>query len=121
MNRLASASLLVALAAATASAAEPLRYSVDLADRTGHTFAVTLDVDSLPRTATLFQFASTAPGTYQVMDIGRFVTRFEVFDRAGAAIPSERVSTNQWRLADPRRVRRIRYIIEATRDTTVDR
>jgi predicted metalloprotease with PDZ domain len=114
------AALLLLLAAP--AAAQPLRYTVDLADRVGHTFGVTLDVDSLPSAATaggIFQFAATAPGTYQVMNVGRFVRRFEALDAAGRPIAAERVSTNQWRVADPRRVRRIRYTIKATRDTTV--
>ena len=105
--------------ASVAPAATPLRYSVDLGDRTGHRFAVTLDVDSLPKSATVFNFASTAPGTYEVMDIGRFVAGFEAVDKKGSVISTERVSTNQWRIADPAAVRRIRYTVMATRDTTV--
>src|SRR4029078_12832964 len=34
-------------------------------------------------------------------------------------VATERISTNQWRIADPRNVRRIRYSIVATRDTVV--
>jgi len=108
-----------ALAATRAGAAEPLRYSVDLGDRASHVFAVALDVDSLSAKNDVFQFASTAPGTYQVMDIGRFVRSFEALDERGQPVATERISTNQWRIADPRNVRRIRYSIVATRDTAV--
>lgn len=99
--------------------AQPLRYTVDLSDHATHTFAVTLAVDSLPARSTIYQFAATAPGTYQVMDVGRFVRSFEALDRAGKPIAVEHVTTNQWRIADPRRVRTIRYRIAATRDTAV--
>jgi predicted metalloprotease with PDZ domain len=114
-----SAAVLIALAASRADAAEPLRYSVDLGDRTGHVFAVTLDVDSLSPKNDVFQFASTAPGTYQVMDIGRYVRSFEALDRKGQPIATDHISTNQWRIAEPRRVRTIRYSVVATRDTVV--
>ena len=110
---------LAALAATTARAAEPLRYSVDLSDHARHLFAVTLDVDSLSAKNNVFQFASTAPGTYQVMDIGRFVRSFEALDARGQAVATEQISTNQWRITEPRNVRRIRYSIVATRDTVV--
>jgi len=61
------------------------------------------------------------PGTYQVMDIGRFVRSFEAFDAAGGTVPVERVSVNQWKLGDAPRVRTIRYSIAETWDTKVDR
>ena len=68
----------------------------------------------------IYQFAATAPGTYQVMDIGRYVRRFEALDAAGRAVPVERVSVNQWKLSDPARVRTLRYAISETWDTPVD-
>lgn len=117
MTRLVALAFLPALA--VAQRPEPLRYTVDLADTANHVFAVTLQVDSLPKASTIFQFAATAPGTYQVMDIGRFVRGFEVLDRQGQRIASERVSTNQWQIAEPSRVRTIKYGVIGTRDTTV--
>lgn len=105
--------------AALAQRPEPLRYTVNLADTVNHVFAVTLQVDSLPNASGIFQFAATAPGTYQVMDVGRFVRAFEAVDRLGKPIATERISTNQWKIAEPSRVRTIRYGVIGTRDTTV--
>ncbi len=99
--------------------AQPLRYTLDLNDRAAHEFHVTLLVDSLPAGSDLFQFAATAPGTYQVMDIGRFVRRFQAFDAEGTEIATRQVTTNQWRFADPGRVRQIRYAIAQTNGTHV--
>src|SRR5215218_9733915 len=58
------------LLAAASLRAQELRYTVDLRERGGHTISVSLRVDSLPAGDSLFQFAATAPGTYQTMDIG---------------------------------------------------
>jgi predicted metalloprotease with PDZ domain len=99
---------------------EPLAYTVDLTDRTDDTFKVRLRVDDLAAANAVYQFASTAPGTYQVMDIGRFVRSFEAVDSSGAVIPSERVSTNQWRISRPEDVVEIRYELAETWDTPVD-
>jgi len=63
------------LAGAAAAKPPPVRYPVDLNDRADSVFKITLRVDSLPAASGVFQFASTAPGTYQVMDIGRYVRR----------------------------------------------
>ncbi|HUF09397.1 MAG TPA: hypothetical protein VMO47_08765, partial [Rhodothermales bacterium] len=101
------------------STATPLRYVVDLNDRSGDTFKVTLYVDDLGPENAVYQFASTAPGTYQIMNIGRFVRSFVALDPAGGEIPSEQVTTNQWRISDPERVAEIRYSLAETWDTPV--
>lgn len=111
--------MLLAASLAVAPAPASLRYTVDLNQRADSTFKVTLRVDSLPAASGVFQFASTAPGTYQVMDIGRFVRRFQAFDAAGREIPAAQLNVNQWRIAAPGRVRTIRYDIRETFDTPV--
>lgn len=97
-----------------------LTYSINLNDRADDLFKVTLAVDRLRPENAVYQFASTAPGTYQVMDIGRLVQSFEAFDRHGKSVPVERVSVNQWRLADAPRVRTIRYTVAETWDSKLD-
>jgi predicted metalloprotease with PDZ domain len=109
-------------ASSPASARAPsLTYAIDLNDRADDLFKVTLTVEGLTRENAVYQFASTAPGTYQVMDIGRFVRSFEARDARGRVVPSSQVSVNQWRLSDPARVRTIRYAIAETWDTKVER
>jgi predicted metalloprotease with PDZ domain len=107
------------LLAAASLRAQELRYTVDLRERGGHSIGVTLRVDSLPAGDTLFQFAATAPGTYQTMDVGRFVHGFTALDRRGRTVASRRVSTHQWRIAEPRRVRTIRYRVHDSWHTAI--
>ena len=101
-------------------ASTPLDYIVDLTDREGDTFKVTLRVDDLGPANAVYQFASTAPGTYQVMDIGRYVRNFEARNASGGIVASEQISTNQWQIADPEAVAEIRYEIAETWDTPVE-
>jgi len=108
------------LLAAASLRAQELRYTVDVRARGSHTIGVALRVDSLPAGDTLFQFAATAPGTYQTMDIGRFVQGFTALDRRGRTVVSTRVSTNQWRIAEPRRVREIRYRVHDSWHTPIE-
>jgi len=108
------AAVFVTLALPASLAAQQIQYTVDLNDRADSAFKVSLRVNGLRPANDIYQFAATAPGTYQVMDIGRFVRRFEAFDARGQVVPTERVGTNQWRISDPRRVREIRYSIAET-------
>ncbi|MBX0335468.1 hypothetical protein K3G39_19715 [Pontibacter sp. HSC-14F20] len=81
---------------------------------------VTLDVEGLKAEHNIYQFAATAPGTYQTMDIGRFVQNFKAFDKKGRGLEVKQVSTNQWQLSKPAKVRRITYQIADTWDTPVE-
>lgn len=118
---LVTVSVLATLTGGATAQQPPLGYAIDLNDRADDSFKVTAWVGGLTEANALYQFAATAPGTYQVMDIGRFVRSFQAFDAAGQAVPVERVSVNQWRLSDPPRVRTLRYSVAETWDTPVDR
>jgi len=107
------------LGSASAVAQTSLTYTVDLTHRGDDRFHVTLAVEGLTEANAIYQFAATAPGTYQVMDVGRFVRDFRAFDGSGNALATEHVSTNQWKLQDPARVREIRYQVSETWDTPV--
>jgi predicted metalloprotease with PDZ domain len=98
----------------------PLSYTINVNDRADDLFKVTLSVKGLTEANAVYQFASTAPGTYQVMNIGRFVKTFEAFDRRGRAVPVEQVSVNQWKLSNAPAVRTIKYAIAETWDTKLD-
>jgi predicted metalloprotease with PDZ domain len=97
-----------------------LSYELDLNDRADDQFHVRMVVSGLGPDNAILQFASTAPGTYQVMDIGRYVSELHAFGLDGTELEVEQVSTNQWRLQDPAAVSEIRYSIAETWDTPVD-
>lgn len=97
-----------------------LRYSVNLNDCEDDRFKVTLEVDKLTEENNVYQFASTAPGTYQTMNLGRFVTDFKAFDKKGKEIDTKNISVNQWEISDPKKVKKISYEIAETWDTPVE-
>jgi predicted metalloprotease with PDZ domain len=113
------AAFLLLLLAAASLRAQELRYTVDVRDRGSHSIGVTLTVDSLMAGDTVFQFAATAPGTYQTMDVGRFVQGFTAVDARGREVSTTRSSTNQWRIAEPGRVREIRYRVHDSWHTPI--
>ena len=100
--------------------AAELVYVVDLNDREDDTFKVRLYVNNLKDENAIYQFAASAPGTYQTMDLGRFVRNFKSYDLSGNEISSKQISTNQWEISDPENVFLIEYNIAETFDTPVD-
>lgn len=112
--------MVMVLAASTFAQTANLRYNIDLNDREDDTFKVTLEVDKLNEENNVYQFASTAPGTYQTMNLGRFVSDFKVFDKKGNEIETKNISINQWEISAPKKVKKITYEIAETWDTPVE-
>jgi predicted metalloprotease with PDZ domain len=116
----------IGTASATPPAAPPapprpsLAYSIDLNRRADDLFHVTLRVAGLTKANAIYQFAATAPGTYEVMNIGRYVKTFEALDARGRRVPIDRIGVNQWRLSQPAKVRTIRYAVSETWDSPLD-
>lgn len=97
-----------------------LDYSINLNDRSNDEFKVTLNVKGLSDENNLYQFAATAPGTYQTMNIGRFVRSFKAFDKKGNEISTKKQGANQWILSDPKKITKIEYRVVETWDTPVE-
>src|SRR5688572_991216 len=88
-----------------------LKYRIDLNTSSDDLFRVSLAVSGLKSENNVYQFAATAPGTYQPMDIGRFVREFKAFDKKGKEIATKKISENQFELSDPTKVKTITYQI----------
>ena len=94
-------------------------YEINLNDRSDDTFKVRMFVDNLDSDNAVFQFPATTPGTYDIHDIGRFVTTFKVFDENHNELSAMHPSTNQWVLSDPESTRIIEFEVKETFDTPV--
>ncbi|MFT6965535.1 MAG: putative metalloprotease with PDZ domain, partial [Marivirga sp.] len=60
----------------------------------------------------------------QIMDMGRFVSDFKAFDKKGNEIDSEQLNTNQFKITDVKKlkkVKKISYSIAETWDTKVEK
>jgi predicted metalloprotease with PDZ domain len=79
---------------------------------------VTLFPEALSGKNNIFQFAASAPGTYEIMDIGRFVNSFHAFDAEGKEIQTKHLSTNQWEISAPALTKKIQYNVSDTWHST---
>ena len=96
------------------------KFIVDLSDTSGHTFNVTLFPEHLTDKNKIYQFAASAPGTYEIMDIGRFVRSFHAYDNYGKEISTKQISTNQWEISSPSQTNKIEYNITDTWHSSVE-
>jgi predicted metalloprotease with PDZ domain len=117
---LLTAFALILFTAVNAQSAK-LVYTVNVKDSGDDRFRVTLEVAGLDQMNDVYQFASTAPGTYQTMNIGRFVHDFKAYTKKGKEVAVTKLGENQYQLSDPKKVKKITYTISETWDTPVDK
>ncbi len=119
MERTRSLLILILIVTGFSSINAQHKFIIDLHDIADDQFKVNLEPDELSEKNNIFQFASIAPGTYQIMDIGRFVRSFKAYDSKSNLIETKKISTNQWELDDPEKITRIEYSVSETWDTPV--
>lgn len=95
------------------------KFYLNLNDRADDLFKVKLVPEKLTEQNKIYQFASTAPGTYQTMDIGRFVRSFKAYDETENELGTQQISTNQWEIEEPTKTAKLVYTIAETWDTPV--
>lgn len=93
-----------------------IEYQVDITDPTDDLFHVTVLTENLSNENNIYNFASTVPGTYTILDFGRFVKTFVAYDKNGNEIATKRLGTNKWEISDPDDVVKIVYDIEDSFD-----
>lgn len=96
-----------------------IHYAVDLTKIETDSFFVTLDVEGIKTDSIVFQFASTAPGIYQRLDVGRFVGNFEAFDISGNRLKIFHGSVNQYVIYHAELLSKIKYQVEDSYDTNI--
>lgn len=95
---------------------ESIFYTINLNDRSGDSFKVMVFVDNLTEANAIFQFAATAPGTYDNLNFGNYVEDFKAFDEDYRPLSVTFLSTNQWQLNDPLNTSIIEYKVRETWD-----
>ena len=98
---------------------QDISFLVNLLDRSNDTFKVQVTPPELSVKNNVFQFAATAPGTYETMNIGRYVSGFKAYDSQGNELETKKISINQYQLAAPEKIAKIEYQVAETWDTPV--
>jgi predicted metalloprotease with PDZ domain len=95
-------------------------YSIDVTNYQDDLFHVTVEVEGLSIENDIYNLPATVPGTYSNLNFGRFVKSFKAYDKDGNKLQSEKISTNQWQIADVDKLAKLDYDIEDTFDTEIE-
>ncbi len=91
-------------------------YNLDVTNHQDDLFHVTVSVSGLSQENNVYNFASTTPGTYSIMDFVRFVKSFKAYDKEGNELSTERLSTNRWEINYAENLSKLVYDVEDTFD-----
>lgn len=94
-------------------------YNIDVRYHSDDLFHVTVNASNLNNNNDIYHFAATVPGTYQLLDFGRFVKKFIAFDKNGNKLDTEKLSVNDWRISSPEKLSKIEYDIEDSFDAVI--
>jgi predicted metalloprotease with PDZ domain len=97
-----------------------LDYKIDLTHFDADSFFITLDVKGITGDSAIYQFAVTAPGTYSILDAGRFVGGFKAYDQSDHLLYSYPMNVNQYVIRNASRLARISYEVDDTFDKAMN-
>jgi predicted metalloprotease with PDZ domain len=95
-------------------------YNIDVTNYTDDLFHVTVTIDGLSSVNDIYNLPATVPGTYSNLNFGRFVKSFKAYDENGNELQTEKISINQWRIANADKLAILEYDIEDTFDTEIE-
>ncbi len=94
-------------------------YTVNVENHLDDLFHVTVSATGLTSENNIYNLPATVPGTYSILDFGRFVKSFYAYSKAGDQLKVERISTNKWEIKDVQNLGRIEYKIEDSFDAEI--
>jgi predicted metalloprotease with PDZ domain len=94
-------------------------YEVNVLNYQDDLFHITVYTEGLNEENNIYNLPATVPGTYSLLNFGRFVTTFAAFDKDGNPLEVEQISTNRWQISDVENLAKIKYDIEDTFDADI--
>jgi predicted metalloprotease with PDZ domain len=94
-------------------------FHMDISEPEDDLFHVTAYPPGLGAENNIYNFVSTAPGVYNILDYGRLVNSFNAYNIDGDEIATKQISTNKWEFSLPRQVYKIEYTIEDSYDAVL--
>lgn len=94
------------------SYSQKMSYQVDLIHCVKDQIAVSLSTSYKGAETVDFHFPMTVPGTYAVLDYGRFITQFKAFDSNGNMLKVKKSDNNTFVISPGTDVAKIQYLVD---------
>lgn len=91
---------------------QKMSYQVDLNNCVKDQLAVTLNTAYKGKDTAVFNFPMTVPGTYAVLDYGRFITQFKAFDSEGKGLKVKKKGNNSFVIVPGKDVAKVQYLVD---------
>lgn len=104
--------LFLAFVASSFAFGQKMDYKVDLKNCKKDRVAVELNTTYKGKDTAKFNFPMTVPGTYAVLDYGRYITAFKAFDSAGKALKVKKKGNNTFLIYPGKDVAKIQYLVD---------
>lgn len=98
------------------SQANSYQYFVHLEKTTNDQVPVELICPPIKSTEVTFSFPKTVPGTYSIIDYGRFIKHFKAFDKTGNELESFLQNENDFKIKNASALYKISYWVDDTYD-----
>ena len=102
---------------ATIQAQNKYLFKVDLTKASDNQLEVELENPKLSDNDAIYSFPKIIPGTYMISDFGRFISDLKAFDKKGNQITVQQLNTDQWKIDNASKVKRITYKVEGIFDS----
>ena len=101
----------------SSSLSQPLyRYDVDLNNVQHDRIEVTLNCQDFAGDQMVYHFPKVVPGTYEISNFGRFIHKFQAFDKDGNKLHCKKDGKNSYIISNASRLHTIKYSVSDTWD-----
>ena len=95
------------------------QFSVDLTNCVKDKLLVELITPEINSEDVIYRLPKIVPGTYEILNFGRFVSNFKAVDTLGNEMQVEKIDLNSWRITGAKKIKKITYEVEDTWDTEI--
>ncbi|MBA3972344.1 MAG: peptidase M61, partial [Bacteroidetes bacterium] len=94
-------------------------FSVDLTKCEKDKLLIELIAPDVNASEVVYRLPKIVPGTYEILNFGRFVSEFRATDSAGVELKIERIDVNGWKIFKADKLYKITYEVEDSWDTEI--
>ncbi|CAN5475477.1 peptidase M61 [soil metagenome] len=95
------------------------QFSVDLTKCSNDKLLIELIAPDIAIEQTVYRLPKIVPGTYEILNFGRFVSNFKAMDESGKELVVEKLDVNSWKINQSNKLFKISYEVEDSWDTEI--
>ena len=96
--------------------ANPIATSINLSGVIDDKAPVTINPGRFTVETLTYRLPKVVQGTYAVSDFGKFIDDFKAYDYSGKEMPTNKIDTNTWTIANATNLDKIQYMVNDTFD-----